>query len=81
MSAAAAASGGLSRIFEQLGDVFSLGSGDTAVGLSIGSSSIKLVELKKAGKIWKLLHFGIVQLPDDLTQYLKRVVHRPAENA
>ncbi|MGZ3708092.1 MAG: type IV pilus assembly protein PilM [Bdellovibrionota bacterium] len=43
------------------------GSGQaTAVGLSIGSSSIKLVELKKSGKLWKLLHFGIVQLPDDV---------------
>ncbi|MCM2276758.1 MAG: pilus assembly protein PilM [Oligoflexia bacterium] len=41
-------------------------SGGTAVGLSIGSSSIKLVELKKAGKSWKLLHFGIVQLPEDV---------------
>ncbi len=42
-----------------------LGSGNTAVGLSIGTSSIKLVELKKSGKSWKLLHFGMVQLPDD----------------
>lgn len=38
----------------------------TAVGLSIGSSSIKLVELKKSGKNWKLLHFGIVQLPEEV---------------
>ncbi len=37
----------------------------TAVGLSIGSSSIKLVELKREGKAWKLIHFGIVQLPED----------------
>jgi type IV pilus assembly protein PilM len=42
------------------------GGGDTAVGLSIGSSAIKLVELKRSGKIWKLLHFGIVQLPEDV---------------
>jgi type IV pilus assembly protein PilM len=40
--------------------------GETAVGLSIGSSSIKLVELKKQGKSWKMLHFGIVQLPEDV---------------
>lgn len=40
--------------------------GGTAVGLSIGTSSIKLVELKKVGKGWKLLHFGIVQLPSDV---------------
>ncbi len=43
----------------------SLGSGPTCVGLSIGTSSVKLVELKKSGKSWKLLHFGIVQLPED----------------
>lgn len=42
------------------------GGGGTAVGLSIGSSSIKLVELKRSGKSWKLLHFGIVQLPEDV---------------
>ncbi len=44
----------------------SLGGSPTAVGLSIGSSSIKIVELKKTGKSWKLLHFGIVQLPEDV---------------
>lgn len=37
----------------------------SAVGLSIGSSSIKLVELKKTGKTWKLIHFGLVHLPID----------------
>lgn len=42
------------------------GGGSTCVGLSIGTSSIKLVELKKSGKTWKLLHFGIVQLPEDV---------------
>src|SRR3954463_7866728 len=42
------------------------GGSQTAVGLSIGSSSIKIVELKKTGKLWKLLHFGIVQLPEDV---------------
>lgn len=39
--------------------------GATAIGLSIGSSSIKLVELKKAGSQWKLMHFGVIQLPED----------------
>lgn len=34
------------------------------MGLSIGSSSVKLVELKKSGKSWKLLHFGSAQLPE-----------------
>jgi type IV pilus assembly protein PilM len=41
------------------------GGPNSVVGLSIGSSSIKIVELKKAGKAWKLLHFGIVQLSED----------------
>jgi type IV pilus assembly protein PilM len=49
---------------EKLQDMFS-GGGSTAVGLSIGSSSIKLVELERKGKNWRLLHFGIVQLPED----------------
>lgn len=35
------------------------------MGLSIGTSSIKLVELKRQRKSWKLLHFGIYQLPED----------------
>lgn len=43
----------------------SFGGGQTAVGLSIGSSAVKLVELKKSGSTWKLLHFGMVQLPED----------------
>lgn len=38
----------------------------TVVGLSIGSSSIKIVELKKIKEGWKLLHFGMVQLPEDV---------------
>ncbi|MEK6706096.1 MAG: pilus assembly protein PilM, partial [Bdellovibrionota bacterium] len=48
-----------------LGNFFSFGLKQSAVGLSIGSSSVKLVELKKSGKTWSLLHFGIVQLPED----------------
>jgi type IV pilus assembly protein PilM len=63
-------------LFSRLSDILSFtAGGQTAVGLSIGSSSIKLVELKKSGKIWKLLHFGIVQLPDDV------VVNREIVNA
>jgi len=51
-----------------LGSLFGMFSGgqNTSVGLSIGTSSIKIVELKKSGKTWKLLHFGIVQLPEDV---------------
>jgi type IV pilus assembly protein PilM len=38
----------------------------STIGLSIGSSSIKIVELQMVKKSWKLLHFGVVQLPDDV---------------
>jgi type IV pilus assembly protein PilM len=48
----------------KLSGLFS-GGGGNPIGLSIGSSSIKLVELKKTGKGHKLLHFGISQLPED----------------
>lgn len=57
----------LSSIKKQLAKVSDLVSGagsNTAVGVSIGSSSIKLAELKKVGKTWKLVHFGVVQLPE-----------------
>src|SRR4051812_24860641 len=49
-----------------IGDFFAFGGGGSALGLSVGTSAIKLVELKKQGKVWKLLHFGIVQLPEDV---------------
>jgi type IV pilus assembly protein PilM len=39
--------------------------GSTAVGLSIGSSAIKVAELRKHGKGWRLVHFGVYQLPED----------------
>ena len=42
-----------------------LNKGQTHVGMSVGSSSIKVIELKKTGKIWKLIHFGVIQLPED----------------
>jgi type IV pilus assembly protein PilM len=60
------AKGGPSALSKLLGGLsFGGGGGGTAVGLNIGTSSIKVVELKKARKVWKLLHFGIVQLPED----------------
>ena len=55
--------GFLSKITDLLS---SLGGSESAVGLSVGSSAIKLVELKKTGKTWKLLHFGVAQLPEDV---------------
>ncbi len=57
-------SGGLGSLLSSIKDILAPAP-STAVGLSIGTSSIKLVELKKTGKTWKLLHFGIVQLPED----------------
>ncbi len=45
--------------------LFKGGGPKSAVGLSIGSSSIKLVELAKSRGGWRLLHFGMVALPPD----------------
>ncbi|MBC7691107.1 MAG: type IV pilus assembly protein PilM [Methylotenera sp.] len=59
--------GGNAPLFSKLSDAlasFTGGSG-SAIGLSIGSSSIKLVELQKVKKTWKLQHFAMVPLPDD----------------
>jgi len=55
----------IGQLFSGLSDGLALGGGTTAVGLSIGSSSIKIAELQKKGKTWKLLHFGVYQLPED----------------
>ncbi len=55
-------SGGLSKLFGGFGG----GGGSHCVGLSIGSSAIKLVELKREKKGYKLLHFGMIQLPEDV---------------
>jgi len=52
---------GLADLFSNLSSIGS----STAVGLSIGTSSIKVVELKKTRKQWNLLHFGFIQLPED----------------
>ncbi len=52
----------LSRL-SSITDVFS---SETAVGLSIGSSSIKIAELKKQGKQYKLLQFGVMPISDDV---------------
>ncbi|MBI2606568.1 MAG: type IV pilus assembly protein PilM [Deltaproteobacteria bacterium] len=37
----------------------------TQIGVSIGTSSIKVAELKKSGKTYSLEHFGVAQLPDE----------------
>ncbi len=54
------------ELLSKISSILDFSGGKTSVGLSIGSSSIKLVELKKSGKTWKLIHFGIVQLPDEV---------------
>lgn len=45
--------------------LFSAGGGKSAVGLCIGSSSVKLVELKKVGSSWKLVKFQMALIPED----------------
>ena len=60
-----AGTGQTAGMISKISDAFAGLGGGTAIGLSIGSSSIKIVELKRSGKSWKLLHFGMVQLPDD----------------
>lgn len=52
-------------MLSRLADLLSFGGDSTAIGLSIGTSSIKLVELRKTRKDWKLLHFGMIQLPEE----------------
>lgn len=53
------ASLGLSDILDSL-----MGSKPT-VGVCVGAASVKVVEMQKTGKSWKLAHFGIANLPDD----------------
>jgi type IV pilus assembly protein PilM len=45
--------------------VFGLGKSKAVVGLDIGSSAVKAVELKSAGKGWKVVAFGIEPVPPD----------------
>jgi len=63
-----------SLVLKLIGAIAS-GGGSTVVGLSIGSSSVKLAELKKTGKSWKLLHFATANLPEDAI--LNREVSNP----
>jgi len=45
--------------------VFGLGKAKSLVGLDIGSSAVKAVELKAAGKTYKVVAFGIEPVPAD----------------
>ena len=45
--------------------MFGLGKSKAVIGLDIGSSAVKAVELKQAGKGWKVVAFGIQPVPPD----------------
>lgn len=55
--------------------------GQTQIGVSIGSSSVKIAELKKAGKSYSLVHFGVAQLPDEAIQNREIVNHMAVVDA
>jgi type IV pilus assembly protein PilM len=59
-----------SSFFESLfsGMNFSFGGSSTAVGLSIGASSVKVVELKKKKKQWALLKYASVPLIESTSE-------------
>ncbi len=44
---------------------FSFGGGGSPIGLNISSSNIKLCEIKKTGKQWKLIKFSIANIPEE----------------
>ena len=37
----------------------------TQIGVSIGTSSVKVAEIKKTGKVYSLVHFGVAQIPSE----------------
>lgn len=47
-----------------LSDIFAFGAKPT-VGICVGAASVKVAEVKKVGKTWKLVRFGLTQLPED----------------
>ncbi len=74
----ASAQGGAGRgLFARLtsGLNFSLSSGGSCVGLSIGASSIKIAALKKKKNQWVLSSFGSVGLRDAFTESREIVNH------
>ena len=60
--------------------LFSFG-GQTQIGVSIGSSSVKIAELKKTGKSYSLVHFGVSQLPDEAIQNREIINHMAVVDA
>src|SRR5690242_17152716 len=55
--------------------------GTTQIGVSIGSSSVKIAELKKTGKSYSLVHFGIAQLPDEAISNREIINHMAVVDA
>lgn len=54
----------------------------TQIGVSIGSSSVKIAELKKMGKKgYSLVHFGVAQLPDEAISNREIVNHMAVVDA
>src|SRR5258708_3184815 len=45
--------------------MFGLGKNKQVVGLDIGSSSVKAVELKRSGKGVEVIHMGVISLPQE----------------
>lgn len=59
-------SAGLGMVSLGLSDILASLSGvKPTVGVCVGAATVKIVEMKKTGKGWKLAHFGIANVPDD----------------
>lgn len=54
---------------------------NTRIGVSIGSSSVKIAELKKSGKGYSLVHFGIAQFPEEAVVNREIVNHMAVVDA
>jgi type IV pilus assembly protein PilM len=59
------------------GVVFSLFGDSSAVGLSIGASSIKIAEMKRKGRVWKLIAYSSLPLAEAMTEL--REITNPAQ--
>ncbi len=51
-------------VVSALSDILSFGAKPT-VGICIGAASATIAEVKKVGKVWKLVRFGMASLPED----------------
>jgi type IV pilus assembly protein PilM len=55
---------GSGMVVSALSDILSFGAKPT-VGICVGAASVTIAEIKKSGKDWKLVRFGISTLPED----------------